>query len=972
MTKILVFIYRRIKILTVFYAVVFSMFTLKAQTPAFPGAEGFGKNTTGGRGGAVIEVTNLNDNGPGSFRAAVEASGPRTVVFRVSGTIFLESGLRIKNDDITIAGQTAPGDGITLANYNFKVDANNVILRYIRSRMGDLKKQEDDAFTCINYSNIIIDHCSFSWGIDETASCYENTNFTMQWCIIGESLYHSYHSKGDHGYGGIWGGDHATFHHNLLIHNSSRNPRFNGARYRANWNEQVDFRNNAIYNWGFNSSYGGDPSEVDGAKAHINMVRNYYKAGPATRSGELQYRILEPYEQPGYGFSYWYIDSNKVANHPEVFGDNWLYGVQGISESTKAELKVDLPFGYEITTDQPAEKAFDSVLAYAGAIYPRRDTIDRRLVYEAKTGTATYGGVWGEGTGIIDSQTDVGGWPNLFTGPVPKDTDHDGMPDNWELQMGLNPNDPADRNGDLNSDGYTNLEEYLNSLTTFPEFLYPPTDLKAQLTEVDEITLSWQDNANDETGYFIESKTTGDFAAYDTVPANTDTYVDASLPGNITYTYRVQAFNETDTSIYTNEASAVSLGADAVPVVASTPYPANNATDVRKNVTLSWAESLGADSYKIYLGTSSSSISLADEVTDTFYQPDLLDPNTGYFWRVDAINANGAATGPDWTFTTKADIAPQIVGLWSFESIFRAIDSTSFDNNGDYINTSSASFPFDGPRNRAIKLNGIDQYVKVPHNAAFDFSIDDFSIAFWFKEDPVTINHSREYRYVIKGSQTENVDLQKSGKRYEVFYKPADGEVRFVIDDNVTESYVAASEDNYVTNNWVHLTAIRDAVNHELRLYADGVLVGTAADGTGDISESEDLYFGRNSSDDSYFLGEMDDVRLYNYALSDDEINKLAQEQSVGIKEKIENRMSVYPNPAKGKISVSLDLKKAGNVQLDLYNELGERVMSKNISSHSSGNHILNLETNSIRNGAYILKIQLKNEVRVFRVVIAK
>ncbi|MDP3580528.1 MAG: pectate lyase, partial [Ignavibacteria bacterium] len=292
--------------------------------PSFPGAEGFGKYTTGGRGGTVYEVTNLNDdNLPGSLRWAISQSGPRTIVFRVSGTIQLKSTLSISKGDLTIAGQTAPGDGICLRDYTLSVNANNVIIRFIRSRYGDaISTNEDDAIHGMGYyKNIIIDHCSFSWSVDETASFYNNENFTMQWCLISESLYASIHAKGNHGYGGIWGGTNASYHHNLLAHHTSRNPRFAGGQTATCVN--VDFRNNAIFNWGFNSAYGGEEGK-------INVVSNYYKSGPATSSG-VKARILDASPNPteGKGVGQFFVDQNYVEGYAAITANNWAGGVQG-------------------------------------------------------------------------------------------------------------------------------------------------------------------------------------------------------------------------------------------------------------------------------------------------------------------------------------------------------------------------------------------------------------------------------------------------------------------------------------------------------------------------------------------------------------------------------------------------------------------------------------------------------------------
>ncbi|GAB3198218.1 hypothetical protein ABID22_000604 [Pontibacter aydingkolensis] len=432
---------------------------LQAQQLAFPGAEGFGRFTTGGRGGAVYEVTNLNDSGVGSFRDAVLKSGTRTIVFRVSGTITLLSPLTIKNGNLTIAGQTAPGDGICIKNNTVTIDADNVIIRFMRFRLGDEAQVENDAMWGRNRQNIMIDHCSLSWAVDEVGSFYDNKNFTMQWCILSESLYRSVHNKGDHGYGGIWGGQGATFHHNLLAHHSSRNPRFNGARYSNQPAlEIVDYRNNVLYNWGGNSAYGGE-------RGNHNIVNNYYKYGPATTSSSKRNRILDANAPSEAELGRWYVNGNYVHGYPATTADNWNGGVQNVSSAWLAIVRVNEPFNFAPVRTQTAEEAYLAVLDSAGAILPKRDAVDARIVHETRTGTATYGGAYGAGRGIIDTQATVGGWPTLNSEPAPADTDKDGMPDAWETENGLNPNDASDRNGDFNGNGYTNLEKYLNSLT---------------------------------------------------------------------------------------------------------------------------------------------------------------------------------------------------------------------------------------------------------------------------------------------------------------------------------------------------------------------------------------------------------------------------------------------------------------------------------------------------------------------------
>jgi autotransporter-associated beta strand protein len=438
--------------------------------PAFPGAEGHGKYVTGGRGGRVIYVTNLEDNNSeGSLRWAINQTGARIVLFKVSGTIQLKSKLKISNDNITIAGQTAPGDGITLRDYAVSVDADNVIIRFMRFRMGDTAEQEDDALGGRFHKDIIIDHCSMSWSTDECVSFYVNENFTLQWNIISESLRNSVHDKGAHGYGGIWGGKNASFHHNLLAHHDSRNPRLGesaGTTYALT--DLVDLRNNVIYNWQGNSCYGGEAMNV-------NIVNCYYKAGPATSKKERIASLNRNHTEGSDIYNIWgkfYIDGNVTTESSRATNDNWTYGVYNqfhssegtITQEDKDAIKIETPHNPGEVTTHTAQQAYEKIIEYCGAslIY---DSVDLRILHDVSTGTATYmDGGNGSKNGIVDTQGAVGGWPVLNSLNAPTDSDDDGMPDEWETANGLNPYNDGD--AQLKSvDGiYPNIEVYINSL----------------------------------------------------------------------------------------------------------------------------------------------------------------------------------------------------------------------------------------------------------------------------------------------------------------------------------------------------------------------------------------------------------------------------------------------------------------------------------------------------------------------------
>ncbi len=456
---------------------------------AFPGAEGGGMYTTGGRGGQVLHVTNLNDSGEGSLRAAIETKGARTIVFDVAGIISLQSKLKIKEGNLTIAGQTAPGDGICIRNYSTVVEADNVIIRYLRFRLGDSGPNADDSEDCIwgrYHSNIIIDHCSMSWSIDECASFYANEYFTLQWCILTESLKSSKHGKGDHGYGGIWGGRNASFHHNMLANHLSRNPRFDhpeiyptasDGTFDLSRRGNVDFRNNVIYNWGDNNSYGGEG-------AWYNMVGNIYKPGPASKDRKY---IMDAYgvytrsdkTKVNYGYAEFYLYGNVHTAYPEITADNatgiyWHNGTVTPSNEGKIKTAEFAILGSDgsashITTHS-AETAAERIISYGGASLSR-DAVDVRACADFSSGTATFpDGGNGSSGGLIDTQSAVGGWPE-YTADAEAvartlDSDGDGMPDWFEKQFSLDAGDASDaaaKSLDVNG-RYTNLEMYLHYL----------------------------------------------------------------------------------------------------------------------------------------------------------------------------------------------------------------------------------------------------------------------------------------------------------------------------------------------------------------------------------------------------------------------------------------------------------------------------------------------------------------------------
>ena len=459
----------------------------QADIPAFPGAMGGGKYTIGGRGGKVITVTSLADSGPGTLREACETGGARIIVFNVSGIIRLKTPLIIRAPYITIAGQTAPGDGICVAGESTWINTHDVIIRHIRFRRGETwVGRRDDALGGNPVGNIIIDHISASWGLDENMSLYRHmyndstgkpvedkfptVNLTIQNSIFSEGL-----DTWNHAFGSTLGGENCTFVRNLWADNTGRNP-------SIGWNGIFNFANNVIFNWVHRSVDGGD------YRALYNIINNYYKPGPMTKvDNPVGHRILKPESgrsKLGYlVFGRAYVNGNIMEGNEKVTKNNWDGGVQVEDEPDAGKytkfMKWDKPFPMPVFPIMSAGEAYSYVLDHAGATFPRRDPVDTRVIKQVRTGEIDYlKNVDLDGIprfkyrrlpedsykkGIITDIREVGGYPE-YKGTPYKDTDKDGMPDAWEVKYGLNPNDPADANGDLNGDGYTNIEEYINGV----------------------------------------------------------------------------------------------------------------------------------------------------------------------------------------------------------------------------------------------------------------------------------------------------------------------------------------------------------------------------------------------------------------------------------------------------------------------------------------------------------------------------
>lgn len=891
----------------VLFTFLFTATSYSQQTLAFPGAEGFGRFAKGARGAAspqVYIVTSLNDAGAGSFRDAVSQPG-RIIVFAVGGIVRLNSDIVVA-PNTTIAAQTAPGDGIVFFGKRITFsNSSNTIARYLRVRLGATGNSGKDASGLSNGANMIFDHCSFTWGMDEVFSINwdgKNTspdNITLQNCIIGQGLHRENHSAG--GLIQTPDGGKISLLKNLYISNKTRNPKVKGVN---------EFVNNVVYDWGNgnrldnNLNYGweGDAYIMGGSSgvSEVNIINNYFMGGPLTPPSKTT-----PFSRGTGTFNVYgagnFFDNNQngVLDGTEVPFDS--VGYPGISGSAFQASPYAYPAAAPTLT---AAQAYQHIIDNVGANYPRRDEVDTLLVGEVQSRGTRGVYMYRETANNLSN----GGLGEVFGAPAPLDSDADGMPDAWEMANGLNKDLKADATqfSTIYPD-YLNIEVYINSLTTTPPatFIKPPTNLVLTANSVElpspssSVNIGWKDNADNENVFILERSTNG--TTYNVIhqpAANAVSYIDDNLVPNTTYYYRIKAANATDTSVYAL-GSVLTPPLPSAPIAATTPTPANKhryaELNAAGNLTLKWAGSSNTTTYSVYFGTDSTNlpklVDLAYAASPSYTVPSL-SANTTYYWRIDATNNKGTATGTLWSFRSQPVMAKGLMSHWSFDETQGrdCIDSAAFQNHGVLgLNDDVASIRVQGKIKGAVNFASASQNMYVfsaPHEDQLWLNRGSFTLSFWMKAPASMLppdNNSSAY-IMCKGSITRNSTTGATGKRIDIEAK--NKQIRFAIDDDVTKYELQVSGTGFYNDNWVHVAAVRDSAANRLRLYLNGVkfsneVTTTQGQGIGEesamiIGNIGELEFLAATNAPAPYKGMLDEFKVFNYALTQAEITALA------------------------------------------------------------------------------------------------
>ncbi len=896
---------------TLFFALILFIFTFQqtnAQTLAFPGAQGFGRFAKGARGAATQEVyvvTNLNDAGAGSFRDAVSKPG-RIVVFAVGGIVYLSTDIVVA-PNVTIAGQTAPGEGIVFFGKRVTFSsASNTIARYLRIRLGATGNSGKDASGLSNGANMIFDHMSFTWGMDEVFSINWDgkgtapDSITVQNSIIGQGLHRENHSAG--GLIQTPDGGKVSLIRNLYISNKTRNPKVKGVN---------EFVNNVVYNWGngnrlgdnLNYGWSGEGYIMGGSSgvSEVNIINNYFMSGPLTPPDEAT-----PFSR-GTGSFYLYGAGNYFDNNKDgmLNGELVPYNTSGYPGIAADGFKTQ-PFLYPAASPSlTAEQAYQWIIDSVGASYPRRDQVDGLLVDEVRSkGTQGY---------YVYRESDLpftnGGVGEVFSAPTPMDSDNDGMPDAWEDAYGLNKNDKQDAVAYSSTyPEYLNIEVYVNSLisTPPPVFVKPPSAVTLSASTVElpspssTIVINWKDNSDNESYFILERSEDG--VGYTDIAhpeVNATTYTDNNRLPNTTYYYRLKAVAGSDASAYSAAVSVKTPPLPTAPTATTTPSPANGyqyAEPMNGKLVLKWTGSSNTTTYALYFGSDPASLSKLAEVAyvaDPTYEVSGLADFTTYYWRVDAINDKGTTEGPVWSFRTTKVIPPALVGSWSFDETDgrQVTDSSEFQNHGILgLDDDDQSIRVTGKVNNALDFATADPsmyVVSIPHEDQLHLDKGSFSISFWMKANASLLppdNNTSAY-LLCKGSITRNAATGATGKRFDIEFK--NKQFRFAIDDDNDangggKDELQADGTPFFTGEWVHAVAIRDTAAKKLRLYLNGALVKEtsitkAKSGIGEasalvIGNIGELEFLSTTNKPAPYKGMLDELKIYNYVLTPTQI----------------------------------------------------------------------------------------------------
>ena len=896
---------------------------------AFPGAEGYGRFARGARAGenpTVYHVTNLNDSGKGSLRDAVSQPN-RIVVFDVAGVIRIKSPL-VFSKNLTIAGQTAPGSGIVIYGERTSFSgASDIIVRYLRIRMGMSGRGQNDAAGIANGSNMIFDHCSISWGKDETFSINSDGknggvgNITIQKTIMSQGLL-------PHSAGGLcqptntMGG--VTLYRNLYADNNTRNHKVKGLN---------QYINNVVYNWGSGGGYnlGGDSE----GRIWADVQSNYFIQGPNSGGN-------------GVGSGNQLTTVYQRGNKTDMSRDGVLNGrdmdENDFARATRVDSFEDLLQSEEYPSEHPhapiasmsmtAEEAYQWVVDSVGACLPDRDEVDEYVIDELRS--------LGNKGVIISSESVLGlvnGVGNIYNAPKPLDTDNDGMPDEWEKANGLDPNDATDA-VKVAANGYLNIENYINSIPASPvPFLKYPVEILAKSLGTDSITVAFECHEK-ATGAKIRVEVMpegGEYTTVETIGIDVTSYTVKGLSEKTNYTLRFTTFTD-DMASLPAEFSFRTKGAPGEPDLSTDPIPANGETIAEyTTVTLKFSnEVTGRPYYYVYVGTSPDRLDSVATVRSRSYTMDV-EPNTTYYWRIDVENTYGRTQGEVWNFTTGQEPVRTKVAYFAFDETsgstavnvptseeIMANDATPY---GSYVPVWG-----EGKINGAILFdaaNTTDGMI-IPSYEEIVFESAPFSYELWFKS---TVGNSSQSRYLLhKGSHKSDGD-GNTGKWFGLEYKK--GTLYFGVDDDVTKSLAEVSATSYFDGNWHHVVAVRDVENAKLLLYIDGELKASANDATGAIDGSEALVIGNvNVNFDSPFIGSIDEFTLYNDALTELEIKSKYEHGVTAIEEiaaQEREDVVVYPNPFKDRFTVTLP-QSTGTVKVEIYSLSGALVYSNDLT----------------------------------------